>query len=40
MTEVNQATTPETWVDARDKFGNAWKASQLAVDKMRTTVTS
>jgi hypothetical protein len=40
MTEVNQATTPETWVDARDKFGDAWKASQLAVDKMRTTVTS
>jgi hypothetical protein len=40
MTEVNQATTPETWVDARDKLGEAWKASQLAVDKMHTTVTS
>lgn len=40
MTEVSQATTPETWLDARDKFGDAWKASQLAVDKMHTTVTS
>jgi hypothetical protein len=40
MTDVSQATTPETWADARDKFGEAWKASQLAVDKMHTTVTS
>jgi hypothetical protein len=40
MTDVSQATTPETWADARDKFGDAWKASQLAVDKMHTTVTS
>jgi hypothetical protein len=40
MTDVSQATTPETWADARDKFGEAWRASQLAVDKMHTTVTS
>jgi hypothetical protein len=40
MTELSQATTPETWADAKDKFGEAWKASQLAVDKMHTTVTS
>jgi hypothetical protein len=40
ITELSQATTPETWADAKDKFGEAWKASQLAVDKMHTTVTS
>jgi hypothetical protein len=40
MTELSQATTPETWIDARDKFGEAWKSSQLAVDKMNSTVTS
>jgi len=40
MTALSQATTPDTWADAKDKFGEAWKASQLAVDKMHTTVTS
>jgi hypothetical protein len=40
MTELAQTTTPETWADAKDKVGEAWKASQLAVDKMHTTVTS
>jgi hypothetical protein len=40
IAKLAQATTPETWTDARDKMGEAWKASQLAVDKMNTTVTS
>jgi hypothetical protein len=40
MTDLSQATTPETWADAKDKFGDAWKRSQLAVDKMNSTVTS
>ena len=38
--ELKKATTPEMWIDARDKVGEAWKRSQLAVDKMNTTVTS
>jgi hypothetical protein len=40
MTDLSQATTPEAWADAKDKFGDAWKRSQLAVDKMNSTVTS
>jgi hypothetical protein len=40
LTEVNKATTPETWADAKDKVGEAWQRSQLAVDNMHTTVTS
>jgi hypothetical protein len=40
ITELKQTTTPETWADAKDKVGEAWKRSQLAVDKMNTTVTS
>lgn len=40
ISELKQTTTPETWADAKDKVGEAWKRSQLAVDKMNTTVTS
>jgi hypothetical protein len=40
ITELKKATTPEMWIDDRDKVGEAWKRSQLAVDKMNTTVTS
>jgi hypothetical protein len=40
ITDLSKATTPETWADAKDKFGEAWKGSQLAVDKMNSTVTS
>jgi hypothetical protein len=38
--ELAKATTPETWVDARDKIGEAWKRSQLAVEKMNSTRTT
>jgi hypothetical protein len=34
------ATTPEAWADAKDQIGEAWKRSQLAVDKMNSTRTS
>jgi hypothetical protein len=40
MTELGKATTPETWVAARDNIGDAWKRAEAAVDKMNTTVTS
>jgi hypothetical protein len=40
ITELNKTTTPEAWVDAKDKVGEAWQRSQLAVDKMNTTVTN
>ena len=40
ISELAQTTTPETWIAAKDKIGEAWKRSQLAVDKMNTTVTS
>jgi hypothetical protein len=38
--ELSKTTTPEAWSDAKDKVGEAWKRSQLAVDKMNTTITS
>jgi hypothetical protein len=34
------ATTPETWGDAKDNVGEAWHSSQLAVDNMNSTRTS
>ena len=37
--ELTKATR-ETWDEAKDKVGEAWKRSQLAVDKMNATVTS
>ena len=40
MSELARTTTPETWTAAKDKIGEAWKRSQLAVDKMNSTVTS
>jgi len=40
ISELAKQTTPETWTDARDKVGQAWKQSQQAVDNMNTTVTS
>lgn len=39
-TELSKATTPESWADAKEKVGEAWKQAQAAVDKMNTTVTS
>jgi hypothetical protein len=39
-TELAKVNTPEAWVAARDGIGEAWSRSQLAVDKMNTTVTS
>jgi hypothetical protein len=40
ITEIKKVTTLEAWADAKDKVGEAWKRSQLAVDKMNATVTS
>lgn len=40
MTELAQTTTPETWANAKDRIGEAWTRSQLAIDKMNATVTS
>ncbi len=40
LAELNKTTTPEAWADAKDKVGDAWQRSQLAVDNMHTTVTS
>jgi hypothetical protein len=40
ISELSKQTTPDAWADARDKVGQAWKQSQLAVDKMNSTVTS
>lgn len=39
LRDVAQAMTPETWSDRKDKVGDAWRRSQLAVDKMHSTVT-
>ncbi len=38
--DLAKAMTPEVWTDAKDKIGEAWKRSQLAVDKMNSTRTS
>jgi hypothetical protein len=38
--QVDQATTPETWAHARDQVDLAWHGAGLAVDKMKSTVTS
>jgi hypothetical protein len=40
MSDLAKTTTPETWADAKEKVGDAWKRSQVAVDKMNTTITS
>ena len=38
--DLSKATTPETWADAKDKLGEAWHRTRLALDNMHTTVTS
>jgi hypothetical protein len=40
IADVSKANTPEDWADAKDKLHDAWQRSQLAVDKMNSTVTS
>lgn len=40
MNELGQATTPETWAEAKDNVGDAWHRARLAVDNMHTTVTT
>jgi hypothetical protein len=40
ISDLEKATTPETWADAKDKVGDAWHLARLAVDKMNSTVTS
>lgn len=37
---LGKANTPETWVDAKQKVGEAWKRAQLAVDRMNSTRSS
>ncbi|HEY1793608.1 MAG TPA: hypothetical protein VGG34_11870 [Opitutaceae bacterium] len=39
ITELKKATTPDLWDAAKGRFGDAWKRSQLAVDRMNRTVT-
>jgi hypothetical protein len=39
MAKLAKATTPETWLDAKAKIGEAWRRSQLAVDAMNATRT-
>jgi hypothetical protein len=38
--EVREASTEEAWTAAKEKAGEAWKRSQLAIDKVNSTVTS
>jgi hypothetical protein len=38
--EVHEASTEEAWTAAKEKAGEAWKRSQLAIDKVNSTVTS
>jgi len=40
ISDLKKATTPEVWTDAKDKVGDAWRRSQLAVDKMNSTRTT
>jgi hypothetical protein len=40
INNLAKATTPETWEDAKEKVGEAWHRSQLAVDRMNSTRTS
>jgi hypothetical protein len=40
MIDLAQATKPETRADANGKIGDAWKRSQIAVDKMNQTRTT
>lgn len=39
MDELAKAATEDTWNDAKQNVAEAWKRSQLAVDKMNTTIT-
>jgi hypothetical protein len=40
ISQMDQATTPETWSHAKDLLELAWQSAELAVDKMKSTVTS
>ena len=40
INSLGKAVTPETWEDAKEKVGEAWHRSQIAVDKMNSTRTS
>jgi hypothetical protein len=40
ITDLGQANTPETWADAKDKVGEAWRRALLALDKMKSARTS
>ncbi len=40
LTDLTKADTPDAWTDVKDKIGEAWRRSQVAVDKMNDTRTS
>ena len=34
ISELSHAATPEAWADAKEKIGEAWHRSQMAVDRL------
>ena len=40
ISDLAKVTNPEDWASARDRVGEAWRRSQLAVDGMNGTRTS
>ena len=40
ISDLAAAATPESWADAKEKVGEAWKRSQIAVDNMKSTRTT
>jgi hypothetical protein len=40
LSDLAKADTPDAWADVKDKIGEAWRRSQVAVDKMNDTRTS
>jgi hypothetical protein len=40
ISQLDKATTPDTWATAKDQVDLAWHSAVLAVDKMKSTVTS
>jgi hypothetical protein len=40
LTELSRATTPETWVEARDRLGVAWDRALTATSAVKASTTS
>lgn len=40
VTDLSRATTPDTWVEARDRLGVAWDRAQTAVQAVKSSTTS